>query len=359
MIRILNVVGPLTYGGIESLLLSYAIEIDRNEYIYDFLTCSEEESEIERKIINTGSKVKHIVRRRKNPLLHVIQLFDYLRKNKKNYDIIHVHMSEESFLPLFIAKICGYKIRIAHSHTSFINNKISWIMKIKIYLTNVFATNYVGCSISACEFLYPNKNNAIVLNNCINYSNFFFNCGKRDAYRQEFGLEGETALVLVGRLNPEKNHLFLCNLLSDERLKNCKLFFVGEGVTRKQIEQEIKRNGLSEKVFLLGNRNDVKDILSAFDIFVMPSIHEGFPIVLLEAQINGLHCIVSENISKETDISGNISYLALNSEVWIEQICNIQKNITCREYKGTDRYDIKTCLDALIQYYKKILDIKY
>lgn len=355
MIRILNIVGPLTYGGIESLLLSYAREINHEEYKYDFLTCSEDESDIEKEIIKTGSKVKHITRRRKNIFRHICQMYKFLWKNRGFYNIIHVHMSQESFLPLIIAKICGYKIRIAHSHTSFINNKISSIMKFKILLTNVFATDYVGCSISSCEFLYPINKNAIVLNNCIRYEDYYFDSHKRIIYRNELGLKDETALVLVGRLNPEKNHLFLCDMMKDIRLSKCKMYFIGEGIMRGEIEQAIIKNKLQDRVFLLGNRSDVKDIINAFDIFVMPSLHEGFPIVLLEAQINGLPCIVSENVSNETDISGNIVYSDLELNGWIEKICEVNNKKILRKYEGVYSYDINNCLTVLLQYYDSLL----
>lgn len=359
--NILNVLGPLSYGGIESLLLDYATIWNYQDGSYDFVTMSEYKSDIECQLVQLGAKVYHITRRRKNIIKHLCELYKILHSKRYYYEIIHVHMSQDSFLPLIIACLCGYKVRIAHAHTSY-STKISYMVKLKVILTTMLASHMVGCSQNACSFLFGSKSSeAVVLRNCINYEKFYFNYKKREKYRKEFSIKNdEIAIVIVGRIGDEKNHTFLCDIFGDSRLENYKLYIIGEGEREKKLKTEIINKGLGKKIIMLGAMGNINDVLNAFDIFVLPSKFEGFPIVLLEAQINGMRCIVSENVTKETKLTDKITYIKLEKERWIKEILSVSRDdILTRTYNGEKTYDVYNCFNELMEFYRNCLaDVK-
>lgn len=355
MINILNITNNIDYGGIESYLLGIAQNIDRKKYVYDFLTGSVYETEMMRKLRGTGSKVILISRRRKF-IRHVVEMLWFLWKNRRKYDIIHVHIIQKSYLPCFIAMLCGYKIRVSHSHTSFIGQKIPLKMRGECELTKKVSTDYAGCSRRANEFLFGKDKRCFVAKIGIDYKRFYFDSEKRNMYRKKMGLFNECAMCLIGRLEIEKNHIFICNIARQLQGLSYKLYFAGEGVQRQNLENYIEENELKDKIVLLGNRDDIPDLLNAFDILLLPSIHEGFPVTLVEAQVNGLPCIVSDRVTRETKITDDISYVALENEgEWINQIKIYATKSRTRAFAGSMDYEVKKCAKELEEYYDSIM----
>lgn len=355
MIKVLNIVGGMNYGGIEILLKNYCEYIDSNEFVYDFLTTDQDNTDTIKKIREYGGNVFFLTRRRTNPLKHLKELYVFLKKNKSYYDIIHVHMNYEAYIPLFIAKILNYKIRIAHSHTSFINMKVSKSIKVKSQLTTFFSNYHLGCSKTACDFLFGKKESYVV-NNCICYDKYYFNDEKRKSKRVELELkDNEIALVQIGRFNFEKNHIFSCDLMKNIKTENIKLFFVGQGENFDEIKFYVAQNNI-DNICFLGARSDISDLLNAFDAMIMPSLHEGFPMVLIEAQVNGLKCFVSEGIPKNVDISKKVNFLPLNLSRWIEAIKEEECIEYNRLYSGDDTYDVNKSLECLLSIYKDAIN---
>lgn len=360
MIKILNIVGALKYGGVETLLVNYAQKIDRKTFVYDFITVEVPGGVIEEKLLATGSKVYHIPRRRENLFGHILGLWKFLLKHKAEYDIIHAHMSEEGYLPLFLAWIVGYEIRISHSHTSYINSKVDFVMKCKCLLTTLFANNYAGCSENANIFLYGKLKKCVILPNIIDYKKYYFNINEREKFRIEFKmLKDEVALLMLGRLNWEKNHEYIFRMFAENQIKNnTNLYVVGDGGLKNKLDEYIKNNKLEKRIHFLGSRGDINCIINAFDALLLPSIHEGFPMVLIEAQVNGLPCIASNNITILTNISGNISYIPLKTHLWVEKInSTTTRNLNnLKDYKDkiSMQYDITKGVIKLEEYYKQL-----
>lgn len=358
MIKVLNVLGGMNFGGIEMLLKNYSETINRNEFIYDFLTCEPEENATINAIKDTGSKVFYYTRKRISFSKNIIESLVFLFNNRKYYDIIHIHLNYEGIQFLIFALIFGYKVRIAHSHTSFIGQKIGRFVQVKCKLTKLLSNYHAGCSNESNLFLFSDTQKCDVIPNAIDYEKFSFSLKNRKKFRKELKLtDGEKAVVLVGRFNEEKNHKFICELVRDYKLSNMHIFFIGEGDMKDEIALQIKKMDLANFITILGSRNNISEILSAFDLCILPSIHEGFPMVLIEAQVNGMKCIVSENVPENVDISGNCVFIPLSKNVWSRTLNEIQC-FNKRDFKGNQEFNIKNSILQLENLYKKCVEVK-
>lgn len=361
-VKILHILGSMSYGGIETMLLNYQKNINKKYFQMDYVTCSEEISEIERNFIKEGATVYHITRRRRNIFKHIIDLNSLLKEKRKDYQIVHVHMNNEAYLPLFLLKLNGYKIRIAHSHTSYLGQKMSLISSIKCKLTRMLANKYAACSISAADFLFGKRNidKTSILHNCIDYQEYYFDPEIRKKIKTEnVKYQDKFVIGYVSRFDAGKNHEFLCELAKRSGLEDCIFVFIGDGENKKNIEKIVKEMNLQEQVLMLGQRNDVAKLLNMFDVFVMPSEHEGFPMVLIEAQVNGLPCIISKYVSEEIQISDRIEFLDIKKENLADWEKSIKKRVgeknRGKEFKCSDEYDIKHYIRKLEKYYKNLL----
>jgi glycosyltransferase involved in cell wall biosynthesis len=198
------------------------------------------------------------------------------------------------------------------------------------------------------------KRNAIDLEKYKNDKNL------RDEVRHELGVANKFVVGHVGRLNAQKNHPFLLRVFKEYNKKNPNsvLLLVGDGELKDDIVALIKQYGLSDCVKLLGARRDVHRVLQAFDVFVFPSLYEGFGIVVLEAQAAGLPCVISSNIPDEVVLTSLVKKVSLNDNVskWVDTIesaakiekVDEQTIINCIKRAG---YDIKTAAADLQDFY--------
>ena len=208
-------------------------------------------------------------------------------------------------------------------------------MKRKIYnfvcrrLINIFSTVKIACGEAARDFLFGKTNKikkqVIILKNGINIKAFSsIDDEKKIIVKKQLGIE-ENELIIghVGRFVEVKNHQFFIKLAKSIKEKDFKILLVGDGDLKAVIEREIKENNLEDKFILTGKRKDVNVMMSIMDVFVMPSLYEGFPMVLIEALASGKNCVVSDNISKEVDVDeGSIDFANLNDDIqiWIDKI---------------------------------------
>jgi glycosyltransferase involved in cell wall biosynthesis len=328
-IRVLHAVVNMNRGGAETLLMNLYRNIDRTKVQFDFLTCKE--GVFDQEIVQMGGRVHRI------PYISDIGHFQYIdhlneffRKNN-SYRIVHSHMDKMSGLVLRGAKKAGIPIRISHSH----NTQSEGGLAARIYkwfsgryiLPN--ATDYIACSSSAAQWLFAEKSNrATILKNGIDYTAFAYSPSVRNQVRKELCLNEETfVLGHVGRFCLQKNHSFLLDIFAQyaQRHENSVLILVGDGPLRKEVENKSKELCLVEKVNFMGVRSDINRLLQAFDLFIFPSLHEGLPVSLIEAQASGVPCLISDQVSEEVDLGVNlIKYASLNnSQEWLRKIQNI------------------------------------
>lgn len=365
MLRILHIVGSMNRGGLESLIMNLYRNIDRKVIQFDFLVHTIDESTYDNEIRKLGGKIFRISSRRSGFIKNRKDLSAFFL-NHSEYSIVHQHLSSLSYItPLKYAKKFNVPIRIIHSHnTQHGGSKIHQFLHFlnKKSLSNV-ATDYFACSDLAGKWLFDNKDFKII-NNGIILDRFIFDNNNRKRTRQNFGINNEKLIGHIGKFSEQKNHSFIIDVFHKLLLldSKCRLLLVGDGELLNNVMKKSKDLGIFENIIFAKQRDDIPDILSAMDIFVMPSLYEGLPVSLIEAQSSDLPCLISDNITKEVFITKKIFSLSLNlsSSVWAEKVLAILNENYDRTnvYKKVNDsgYNIENVASDLSNYYLKATD---
>lgn len=328
-IRILECVNCMDRAGLETMLMNYYRAIDRSVIQFDFLTHRPNNGEYDDEIKSLGGRIYHAPRLYpQNYIKYAHWMSDFFATHY--YPVVHSHIDAMSTFPLAAAKRAGVPIRIAHSHNEAIDKDFKYIPKqISRKLLPRFATHFWACSEQAGLFLFGRKykGKIKVVHNAIDLSRYAFNSVTRQTVRRQLGLvPGEIAIGHVGRLAPVKNQEFLIRLadvLSKSGVR-FQMFFVGEGEMKDTLIRDIATHGLESKIHLLGLRDDVANLMQAFDVLAFPSLHEGIPVTLIEAQAAGLPILASDRVSSDAIISPNAWRLSLSDPLqqWMKMIVN-------------------------------------
>lgn len=291
----------------------------------------------------------------------------FFEENK--FDIIHSHFPQIDNMIFPIAKKKGGAKCISHSHSSKLSEKWWKALRNKLLCCNLSkrADVCAACSEQAGIALYGSSfsklNNKLIIKNGIDCSKFAFNDSARTQLRLEYQIKSDCSVIgHVGRFSIGKNQLFLVRILEElvrRRGKNYKLFLVGVGEMMEDVKQEVDNRGLNEFVIFAGGKDNVNLYLNLFDIFVMPSIHEGLGISAIEAQANGLECVLSSFIPEEANLT-DVSFLNLNDAItkWADVI-EVLPKLHHEEYNEmvmASGYDIHTVGHELTLFYKKLVD---
>lgn len=361
-LRVLHVVVNMNLGGAETLLMNLYRNIDRSKIQFDFLTCKE--GVFDEEILKLGGKVYRI------PYITEVGHSKYLKAltdffmNTSQYQIVHSHMDKMSGFVLRAAKKAGVSVRIAHSHSTRSEGGAA----ARIYkwyagtMIRKCATDFVSCSREAAEWLFGNKEDrTILLKNGIDLEQFKFSQKVRESIRSELKIKENQFIVgHVGRFSMPKNHSYLLEVFKDflSYREEAILLLVGDGPLLPQIKRKVEEMKLTKNVKFLGSRSDVEQLLQAFDIFLFPSVFEGFPISVIEAQATGLPCLISDSITKEIDMGlGLVQSLSLkNKKLWIDKMQDIYGIHSTRNSKlisliSKNGFDIKNSTDYLREFY--------
>ncbi|MEN8399846.1 glycosyltransferase family 1 protein [Acinetobacter towneri] len=354
--KVLHVLGRMDAGGVETWLVNLLKNTDRSLIEHDFLLLRSGKGFYDEEIIKNGGSLNYCTKN-SNPLLFSLKLYKYLRQSKP--DIVHSHVYTFSGLVLLIAFLANIKVRISHSHNDMLakESKSSFIKKIYLKLMkkliDIFATDKIAVSEFAAQSLYGEnwKSKNIKIMPCTIDLSKFDKKYENKNLRAELGIP-ESALVLghVGSFTEQKNHNFLIDVFFEvyKRNPNALLVLVGDGQLKPQIEEKVKKLGLSSSVLFLGLRKDVPILMmSVFDVFVFPSLWEGLGLVAVEAQSAGLLCIASKNVPKEADV-GLCTYLNLNKSLWADSILSYHY---LNKTLNNDKYDIKNSVILLSTIY--------
>lgn len=329
-INILYVFGDeLRHGGIENFMMNYFRHINKNVIRIDFAIQGNSRGAFDDEIESAGSCIYRLPK----PSQHFLQYkrdFSGILKSGK-YKIIHSHCDAMNFRILRLAKKCNIPVRISHSHNT--EHILPGKSKFKILYYEYsrkkivkYASVCYACSKEAGNWLYGNAPFKIVPN-AIDIEKFLFNVGQRKMLRKKYEIS-ENTIVLghVGRFDVQKNQMFLINLLRILlKNQNAKflLLLVGNGWMRKSIEKSVMNYQLEKYVIFTGEVDNPQDYYNMMDIFLMPSLFEGYGIALEEAEVNGLPCIASEYIPKEVSVLNHIRYLPLDLDLWHENIIRL------------------------------------
>lgn len=329
-LRVLQVGMSPYYGGTESFIMSQYRKINREIIQFDFLNVFNEPIACEEEIKSLGGVIYNLnMSRRKGMKQYHRNLRAFFSEHHEKIDIIHCNFQSLINIDLLIyAKKFGIKGRIAHAHNSGYGTEPNFLQKLIIANNkkklSKCVTTYFACSSLAGKWMFGH-NNATVIHNAIDTNKFVFNSDVREKVRSLYGLTDEKLILFVGRLDPQKNPIFLIEIFNEiiKMDSKMKLFIIGDGILRHDVEQEIEKYKLWDSVKLLGTRSDVKDFLQAADSFLLPSKFEGLGIVLIEAQAAGLPCYTSMDVvPSEVNITGLVRFISLekSSKDWARNI---------------------------------------
>ena len=345
-IRVLHVVTYMGRGGLETMIMNYYRHIDRSKVQFDFLTHRDEKWDYDDEIESLGGRIYHLPRLNPFSPKYLKSLDDFFRDHKE-YDIVHCHQDCLSGIVLKYAKKNGVPFTIAHSHSSNQNKNFKYLIKLvaKRNITK-YADYLFACGKEAGRWMF-NTDDFTVLNNAIDTESYIYNEEKSLNMRKKLGIENKFIVGHVGRFRKEKNHSFIIDIFKkvSEIKKDALFMLVGDGELLEEMKNKVSSLGLNDKVMFLGSRSDVSDLMQAMDVFLFPSLYEGFPLTMIEAQSSGLNCIISDKIPQECIISKNVKIVGLDKSCidWANEVINVdtRKRNQCKEIDN-NKYDIKS-----------------
>lgn len=345
-----QIMGKWLGGGVESVIMNYYRHIDRNEIQFDFI-CDADSTDIPyEEIEKLGGRVIICPPYQKLPE-YIKFLTELFRKEK--YQIVHSNINTLSVFPLYAAKKAGVPVRIAHSHNTSNPKEIkrNIIKNLLRPFSKVYATDYFACSELAGRYQFgrgAQKSGLVkIIPNAIDIEKFKFDETARKELRREFGFdEKDFVLGHVGRFVPQKNHKFLIKVFSEVKKSRpeAKLLLVGQGPLEEKIKEQVEELKLKNDVVFAGQRSDVNKLYSAMDVFVLPSLYEGFGMVAIEAQCANLPTVVSSRVSDEVFIERRTRKCNLDFG-FTKAILNMQNRL--------DYFDISKRAESLQNCYLK------
>ena len=326
--RVVHAVVNMNRGGAEMLIMNLYRNIDRRRVQFDFLTCRE--GTFDDEIRALGGRIHRVPWiTEAGPVGYARALDRFFAGDGRQYGIVHAHMDRMSGWVLRAARRAGIPVRIAHSHsTKMEGGPLARLFKwASGRLIAAHATDRLACSEAAAAWLFARRaGEARIVRNGVDCGALAFDPEIRRAARAELGLEpGQLAVGHVGRFHPPKNHAFLIGLfarLAAER-SDAVLLLAGDGPLKADIVRRVEGAGLEGRVRLLGVRGDIPRLLAAMDVMVFPSLYEGMPMALIEAQSAGLPCVVSDRVTAEADLGiGLVTRMPLEApaDEWIRAI---------------------------------------
>lgn len=363
-IRILQCFTILNRGGAETMIMNYYRNIDREKVQFDFLVHRDEIGAYEEEIKELGGRIYRL------PAIHPLNYFKYRKEVSKflldhpEYKIIHGHFSELGCWLYKQARKRAVPNIIVHAHnyptTLDLKSIFRWYWK---HHMRRYVTHYFSCSRVAANWLFgkQTKREVIEMCNAIDLDKFTYNEELALSVKNRLELSESFVIGHVGRFNVQKNHSFLIDIFNEikKQKENSILVLVGVGELEGTIKEKVAMLGLDKSVLFLGSRDDVCELMHAFDLFLFPSLFEGLPVVMVEAQANGLSCVTSTSVTNQIDLTGNVNFISLDksAEEWATKILNgglsRQDNISCLRERG---YDVKKSAKWLERYYQSLIE---
>lgn len=362
-IRILQVVTIMNRGGLETMIMNYYRKIDREKIQFDFMVHRMERGDYDDEIESMGGKIYRMPNIRPGNYRKYFKELDKFFEMHKEYKVVHSHINENSGFVLRAAKEHGIKCRIAHSHLADLklDYKYPFRMYGRYYL-NKNVNEYFACSKEAGSWLFKNpKKDVVVLNNAVDVDSFIRDNEKRKKFRKKLNVEDKFVIGHVGRFNPQKNHSFLIDIFAEivKKRKDACLMLIGEGYLMDEIKNKVLKLNLQDNVLFLGLRSDICDLMQAMDLFLFPSLFEGLPVVLVEAQAAGLKIVTSTGVTRESDLTNSLEFydLKLSPEKWAEKILYLDTKVydysDLLKNKGYDaNINVNWLTNFYLEYYK-------
>lgn len=365
MINVLHIAPGIDGGGVGGVIYNYLSHMNLKDMHIEVIVRDYGHKQfLHDKFEKLGIPVHYVIQRKENPKKHFDEIGKIMRDGK--FDVVHCHDQNWSVIYLKMAEKIGVPVRIAHSHLT-----VQTSDRIKVAISNLFttslkktATGYFACGKAAGAYMWGNEiancSKLYVMRNAVDAQAFQFNKNIRTKFRKNFGFENRTIIGHIGRFNEQKNHSFLIEIFKAYLALDptAILVLIGIGELEPKIRNLVNRSEIQSNVIFLGQRNDVRELYNTFDVFLLPSLYEGLPVVGIEAQANGLPCLFSDTISDEVVILPGTKVLKLSdsAQIWADTIRELVNKKTIDRAKAIDvinaaGYNIEVEAEKLRKYY--------
>lgn len=363
-IRVLQVLPRLLRGGSQTMVMNIYRAIDRSKIQFDFIIFTQNHGDFYDEIKSLGGRVYHLHKFNGKNMPVIIREWNAFFKAHPEYKIMHSHVRSFASIYIPIAKKYGVKT-IIHSHSTSNPKNFSGLVKTIMEYPLRYQADYLfACSREAGEWLYgkksTSKGNYYFMPNAVNLSDFSYSQEDRLRIRDELGIDNKFVVGHVGGFEVPKNHSFLLKVFAElhERNPETVLLLVGDGTLEQDVREQCAELRLSGSVIFTGLQANVAPYLSAMDVFVFPSLWEGLPVSVVEAQANGLQCYVSDKVTGDVNLSELVHYLPIDRGTgkWTSAISDCESGRTDVMGELAEKgYDSKTCADRLADFYGGIL----
>lgn len=365
MINVLFVYGDiLRHGGMEIHMMNYFRNIDREKIHIDFMvqTDGTENGVFDDEIRESGSEIYYLPKMSQHPVQNYHMIAKILKS--RNYQIVHAHSDAMNYRYMKMAWFFRIPVRISHSHNT--QHLLRTRLKYHYYefcRKNVYryATKCFACSQLAGKWMYG-KHPFEVVPNALALERFAYDAEMAGKLRRKYGIDDqEIVLGHVGRFDTQKNHEFMIQVLKalSEMTgeKRYRLVMVGEGYRLDEIKDLAKQLQVSEQTVFVGDVDCPQEYYNMMDLFLLPSKFEGFPLVLVEAQANGLSCIVSDQVTEEVNLTGQVQFCPLQIEKWTDVIesVEIRRHADSIQKLTQKGYQIKEAGKVLSERYESLM----
>lgn len=359
-VRVAHVVGKMVGGGVEQVVMNYYRHICRERIQFDFLVDADSTLVPREEIELLGGRVFEVppYQRQVAYQRELTRLF-----RQERWPIVHSHINTLSVFPLCAAKKAGVPIRIAHGHSTsggseLARNALKMMLRTQ---ANRYLTHRMACSRHSGEWLFGREADFEVVRNAIDLAAFAPNAEERMRIRRELGIRDDQLLVgHIGRFVRQKNHAFLLHVFKEVLAfePNAILALAGEGPLLSRMMQMAKDLGIDASVRFLGIRGDAPSLYQAFDVFCLPSLYEGFPVVGVECQASGTPTLVSSEITRELGLTPLLRFESLEAQprTWARRLLALA--ILMRDEEGRGElapYDIGDAALSLEHAYLRLL----
>lgn len=359
--KVLHIVSTLDAAGVPNVVMAYLRNSPPDAFQTDFIVHGDEVGVHEAEVIERGSRVFHVVPRKKSLVSNLRQIWSVISSG--DYDAVHSHINFSSVFPLSTARLCGTPVRIAHAHGSFDPKGAlgrAWFAFAR-FAINRLATDYFACSEVSGRWLFGSRwksstKSSFLMRNAIDVQALRQTAERvPEAFWEPSGTR--MRLIAVGRLSQEKNHVFLLDVARAlvEARTSFELVILGEGPMRHELEAAVRSLDLDREVRLLGSRDDVGAWLGAADVCLMPSVREGLGLALVEAQALGIPCIASPGVPQEVNLTGNVSYVPLEVESWTKAVqAAYRAGRSSGQEVAESGYDIRTAAPLYVSHMREL-----
>lgn len=366
-IKVLRIIGQCKSGGTEAIALNYYKNLDHSKIAMDFLFYGDSLPRFQETLSQYGDKVINVTDYTENLIRSILDIKKVVKTGK--YDIVHSQLNALNFFPLLGAKLGGCKIRVASNHsTSSLKYEtkktiVKFLLRPSVKWT---ANRYAACSIHAGEWCFGEKaikeGKVHIIKNAIDLDVFKFDESIRSEVRLQNDWNGKFVIGHAGRFTEQKNHFFIVDIFKRvcEQCPNAVLVLIGDGHLVEPVKQYVKQLNLEEKVFLMGTRFDVNNLMQGMDLFLFPSLYEGLGNVITEAQAVGLQSVVSDEVPQEVKMTNLVEFMPLKDDAYEWAKCvlkyeNGYKRKNTHDDLTKAGYEIKTAARDLENYYFSLI----